>query len=501
MDTSGIIQSYNSRAASSAALTRALVAPQYAPVSYSGAPSGNLLASHQQLQQPNPFGFGPYTGGHSTPMIPEFAATNYIQRRPVRRMIEVDNGVERGLSHLSNPRQGYAEEHHISSPMIKTESNWKTEHSWDGLPTVTSSFAPSNAPTVTSRTPVNVGAVADFGTEVDTLMKAIQAKSESSTFQPPSTEQNRTVVGAYTPPYSSHSSQSSGSESGLVGTPKLTGGDYQDGTTSTRGKKRYQCTIGNCTKVFQQKTHLDIHERAHTGEKPYACKRPGCGQGFSQLGNLKTHERRHTGEKPFQCDTCGKRFAQRGNVRAHKITHGQAKPYHCQLDACGKSFTQLGNLKCHQNKYHINTIRSLTAKFASIKDGDIVHAGDKELWEYFANLYKNSNKGIKGRGKDRKVGSTSTPATSGLRNLGVDGHIGYSRSGAGRSNMGGLIGMPSNIPSRGSYEMFDINDESMPANHHRSGPSSVGSCYDDAPSDNFGDAGRGGELAFGDRIY
>jgi hypothetical protein len=27
------------------------------------------------------------------------------------------------------------------------------------------------------------------------------------------------------------------------------------------------------------------------------------------------------------------------------------------------------------------------------------------MWEYFASLYKNSNKGIKGRGKDRKVGS------------------------------------------------------------------------------------------------
>jgi hypothetical protein len=30
---------------------------------------------------------------------------------------------------------------------------------------------------------------------------------------------------------------------------------------------------------------------------------------------------------------------------------------------------------------------------------------DKELWEYFADPYKNSNKGIKGRGKDHKVGS------------------------------------------------------------------------------------------------
>jgi hypothetical protein len=57
----------------------------------------------------------------------------------------------------------------------------------------------------------------------------------------------------------------------------------------------------------------------------------------------------------------------------------------------------------HQNKYHIATIRDLTSKFASIKDGDIFDPAEKEAWEYFANLYKNSNKGIKGRGKARKV--------------------------------------------------------------------------------------------------
>lgn len=28
---------------------------------------------------------------------------------------------------------------------------------------------------------------------------------------------------------------------------------------------------------------------------------------------------------------------------------------------------------------------------------------DRDLWGYFATLYKNSNKGIKGRGKDRKI--------------------------------------------------------------------------------------------------
>ena len=41
-----------------------------------------------------------------------------------------------------------------------------------------------------------------------------------------------------------------------------------------------------------------------------------------------------------------------------------------------------------------------------MQEGDAVSAADKELWEYLSTLYKNSNKGIKGRGKDRKISVT-----------------------------------------------------------------------------------------------
>ena len=42
-----------------------------------------------------------------------------------------------------------------------------------------------------------------------------------------------------------------------------------------------------------------------------------------------------------------------------------------------------------------------------MQEGDSVSAMDKDLWEYFATLYKNSNKGIKGRGKDRRIFTTN----------------------------------------------------------------------------------------------
>lgn len=57
----------------------------------------------------------------------------------------------------------------------------------------------------------------------------------------------------------------------------------------------------------------------------------------------------------------------------------------------------------HQNKFHADSIRDLTAKFSNMKEGDIVSNAEKELWEYFSTLYRNSNKGIKGRGKDRRM--------------------------------------------------------------------------------------------------
>jgi uncharacterized Zn-finger protein len=257
-----------------------------------------------------------------------------------------------------------------------------------------------------------------YKTDVDQLMRAIQAKqtvhlASSATASP--------VPQGNTSGFSDGFDFQQGGGSSVDGVDIKSENGSAEGNGKDKPRKRYECMMPECNKSFFQKTHLDIHVRAHTGLKPFVCKEQGCGQRFSQLGNLRTHERRHTGEKPYECEVCGKKFAQRGNVRAHQLVHTQRKSYDCRLDNCGKLFTQLGNLKSHQNKFHVQALQQLTEKFMSVGDGEIPEE-DKDLFEYFASLYKYSNRGIKGRGKDRKIANTrktpvldaasSTPMTS-----------------------------------------------------------------------------------------
>ncbi|KAG8628032.1 hypothetical protein KVT40_003905 [Elsinoe batatas] len=188
--------------------------------------------------------------------------------------------------------------------------------------------------------------------------------------------------------------------------------DEPKATKTKNGKeKKHVCNFYRCNMRFTQKTHMEIHKRKHSGEKPFHCKYPPCFATFSQLGNLKTHERRHTGEKPYACPTCNRRFAQRGNVTAHERIHqepSEKNKFQCKLGACNKYFSQLGNLKSHQNKFHVAEVQRLQ----HVTAGTIPKSeGDDELIRYMADLYKNCNKGIKGRGKARSIArSSGSPA-------------------------------------------------------------------------------------------
>ena len=94
----------------------------------------------------------------------------------------------------------------------------------------------------------------NFSTDVDTLMRAIQAKSQTP--QRPQQEVPPKVQDCHQPP-----------PSAAVGAHKKVKDGEPKG--SSKPKKRYHCSMPDCHKSFYQKTHLEIHTRAHTGVKPF----------------------------------------------------------------------------------------------------------------------------------------------------------------------------------------------------------------------------------------
>lgn len=160
--------------------------------------------------------------------------------------------------------------------------------------------------------------------------------------------------------------------------------------------KKHGCPT--CGARFFQAAQLQTHQRSHTGEKPFGCHI--CGRRVSQPGNLKAHIRRHTHEKPFKCDICEYPFANRGGLKVHiRNKHQLAPKSFCPIPKCEKTFSTIGNMKVHIDKFHVPELEYYF-KLLDDREFESLPEDVRQILETLLRTYKNSNRGIKGRGPD-----------------------------------------------------------------------------------------------------
>ncbi|KAL9471421.1 hypothetical protein ACSS6W_009362 [Trichoderma asperelloides] len=100
-----------------------------------------------------------------------------------------------------------------------------------------------------------------------------------------------------------------------------------------------------------------LHTQSGKPRKQWICDGPNCGRAFTQKTHRDIHQRTHTGHRPYT----------------------------------------------HQNNFHKATLKKLIALFVQFSEEGEVPEAYRELFDYFQKHYKNSNKGVKGRGKTRAV--------------------------------------------------------------------------------------------------
>lgn len=167
---------------------------------------------------------------------------NMQQTYPMGYMADVPQNVSYARSSLIQQMPA----HHEGRPTFPTDSKSVTASplqcsaSFHGSPYATELERSRSEPTE--------GTGINFATDVDTLMRAIQAKQPES----PQVPQTNKVSQPFKLRFNS-----------LTET-------QEDGDKPTqKPRKRYQCNMPGCNKSFYQKTHLEIHVRAHTGAKPF----------------------------------------------------------------------------------------------------------------------------------------------------------------------------------------------------------------------------------------
>lgn len=257
MDVSGLMH-YNLGISSSAASNNRGMMTSDVDVgipSYPQAGLGNMMPFAS-----TPYAYGPAAVSHYQQINPGYHGS-YVAPNPPRTLSNV-NVLTPEVSNIRDPRHAYPQGERTTPMTAKLDE--RTNYHPQPVPYEPTPESTS-APERKTSSPVSLAAEPVFTTDVDTLMRQIQTKSKQG-----ATQASPVASDSRLPPNGPRSSFGSAYVEQFPNPPvKLVPGMEQQGTSSPKSKKRYECDVPGCGKDFSQKTHLEIHMRAHTGVKPF----------------------------------------------------------------------------------------------------------------------------------------------------------------------------------------------------------------------------------------
>ncbi|XP_050389567.2 uncharacterized protein LOC126808693 [Patella vulgata] len=106
-------------------------------------------------------------------------------------------------------------------------------------------------------------------------------------------------------------------------------------------KDKYMCSV--CSKLFDLKSQLKIHEKSHR-EKKYKC--PHCDEEFKVKSDYMAHKKTHKLKHEYKCEFCGKDYAFKSGLTIHLKSHLERQTFDCIT--CNRSFFSAGHLAIHQ---------------------------------------------------------------------------------------------------------------------------------------------------------
>ena len=189
----------------------------------------------------------------------QFQQTNYHCSPPQ----PVSMTYEHFTNHISHPQVSVPPALTVSNNMayIRAPQHGMPDQSSLHYPKAESNSPKQNTTVLPSNDKPHGPADMTFKTDIDTLMRTIQTKSGHSQQQ------------ELPPPVPMQMATRRASEGALMMSPTEAKPWDMSNSAGAKNKKRYQCHVPSCSKCFFQKTHLEIHMRAHTGYKPFVSTR------------------------------------------------------------------------------------------------------------------------------------------------------------------------------------------------------------------------------------